>query len=693
MCGIAGILSLSEKPIHIHAIKKMCDIMRHRGPDDAGYVLFRRDSSRNQRHVWQEYSEKDFSHQNPDYFSEMPLPQIPKTERQDFWHLALGHRRLSIIDLSSAGHQPMGDSDKKVWITYNGEIYNFRELRSELESLGYAFRSNSDTEVIINSYKAWGIRCILRFNGMFAFALWDGERNQLFLVRDRYGVKPLYYYLKGGLLIFASEIKGILENEEVRKEVDREAFQEYFTFQNVLSDKTLLKDISLLPAGHYISVQHGADSFDSKGFQDKQTVFLNGWKIDWRKYWDFDFSEVYSPKDLPQEECISELRRLFFQAVERHMISDVSVGAYLSGGMDSGSIAAIANKKIPRLMSFTGGFDLSSVSGLETTFDEREPAEFMASCFGTEHYEMVMHSGDMAWVMPKLVWHLEDLRVGMCWQNYYIARLASKFVKVVLSGTGGDENFAGYPWRYLPMVDCEKNRRKRIEGYYEYWQRLITDDRKADVFTPQVLKETNRGHCYQVFQKVLEEMPGEASMNTELSICLYFELKTFLHGLFVVEDKISMAHSLEARVPFMDNDLVSFALKIPNGYKLPSVNGILPVVENVVGAKTRFFAHSNSGKYVFRQAMRGIVPDEILDRKKQGFSPPDQSWYRGPTMGYIQEILLNERTLSRGFFKPESIQGVVNEHTEGKVNHRLLIWSLLSFEWWNRVFFDGESAR
>jgi len=661
--------------------------MRHRGPDDAGYVFFQIGRSRDGRDAWKEYYDKDFSFRHPDYFSEMPLLLNSKIGEKEPWHLAFGHRRLSIIDLTSAGHQPMTDDERKIWITYNGEVYNFKELRKELEDLGYVFRSNSDTEVIIKSYKAWGITSILKFNGMFAFALWDGERNQLFLVRDRYGIKPLYYYLKDNLLIFASEIKGILGNEEVRREVDVEAFQEYFTFQNILSDKTLFKDIHLLPAGHLISLQLDSD-FHPNEFQHEKALFLNGWRVQWWKYWDFDFSGMYTPRELPEEECTHEVRRLFSQAVERHLISDVTVGAYLSGGMDSGSIAAIANKKIPRLMSFTGGFDLSSVSGLEATFDEREPAEFMSSRFGTEHYEMVMHSGDMAWIMPKIIWHLEDLRVGMCWQNYYIARLASKFVKVVLSGTGGDENFAGYPWRYLPVLRAGGEREERMSGYYDYWQRLIPDEKKPSFFHPGIKKTLDEGHCYRVFGSVLEEMPGKESSEPGLSTCLYFELKTFLHGLFVVEDKISMAHSLEARVPFMDNDLVSFALKIPNEYKLPSVNGILPVVENVVGAKTRFFAQSNSGKYILRQAMRGIVPDEILDRKKQGFSPPDQSWYRGPTMGYIQEILLNEKSLSRGFFNPKYIRRIVHEHTEGKVNHRLLIWSLLSFEWWNRIFFD-----
>jgi len=687
MCGIAGILSLSNRPIQLHAIKKMCDVQRHRGPDDAGYVFFRVDSIDGQKTVWKEYYDKDFTSHYPDYFSEMPLLPNSKTGEGGEWNLALGHRRLSVIDLSSAGHQPMADGERKIWISYNGEIYNFRELRKELEKLGYGFYSNSDTEVIINSYKAWGIESILKFNGMFAFALWDSEKGRLFLVRDRYGIKPLYYYLKNGLFIFSSEIKGILENEEVKKEINCDALNEYFTFQNILTDRTLFKDIFLLPAGHILSLSQNP-KFESNCFSLVKSSLLSGWKLDFWKYWDFDFSKQNTPEELSEEECINEIRHLFIQAVERHLISDVTVGSYLSGGMDSGSITAIANKKIPRLMSFTGGFDLTSVSGLEATFDEREPAEFMSRFFGTEHYEMVMHSGDMAWVMPKIIWHLEDLRVGMCWQNYYIARLASKFVKVVLSGTGGDENFAGYPWRYFSALNSHGKREEKERAYYDYWQRLIPDDEKPSFFSSHILKKIDLEDSYRVFRKVLESMPGNKASDFGLSTCLYFELKTFLHGLFIVEDKLSMAHSLETRVPFLDNDLVSFTLKIPAIYKLKLTNGLPTVEENVIGAKTKFFTQSNSGKYIFRQAMRGIVPDEILDRKKQGFSPPDESWYRGPTMGYLRSILLSDQALSRGFFNSDYLRRIVHEHTEGKVNHRLLIWSLLSFEWWNRVFFD-----
>jgi asparagine synthase (glutamine-hydrolysing) len=681
-------MSLRDRPIDVRVLKRMCDRMKHRGPDDAGYVFFRIGHSGPSKSTWREYFEKDFTSHHPDYFSEMPVSPEPRIEERKPWDLALGHRRLSILDLTSAGHQPMTDSEKKIWITYNGEVYNFQELREELVRLGFSFRSSSDTEVIINSYRAWGIECIFKFNGMFAFALWDNERKRLYLVRDRYGIKPLYYCLKNGTLLFASEIKAILEHEEVAREVDPEALYEYFTFQNILSDRTLFRGVYLLSAGHVLSVQQDP-GLTIKDWQRRPISSQTPWKVDEWRYWDFDFSETVAPEDISEEECVSELRRLFSKAVERNLVSDVTVGTYLSGGIDSGAIAATASRRIPRLMSFTGGFDLSSVNGLEATFDERESAEFMASCFGTEHYEMVMHSGDMAWVMPTLIWHLEDLRVGMCWQNYYIARLAGKFVKVVLSGTGGDENFAGYPWRYHLAFDRDRGENRKTEAYYRYWQRLVEDERKPRFFDPRILKNVDEGYCRGIFKRILDRGAGTGSGDFDLATCLYFELKTFLHGLFVVEDKLSMAHSLETRVPFLDNDLVSFASRIPSEYKLPRGDGMFKVEENVVGAKTKFFAQSNSGKYIFRQAMRGIVPDEILDRKKQGFSPPDQSWYRGPTMGYVRDILLNERALSRGFFNSEYIRGVVDEHTTGKVNHRLLLWSLLSFEWWNRTFLDG----
>ena len=328
--------------------------------------------------------------------------------------------------------------------------------------------------------------------------------------------------------------------------------------------------------------------------------------------------------------------------------------------MDSASIVAVASQRIPRLMTFTGGFDLSSVNGLELVFDERADAERVASEFRTEHYEMVMHSGDMWWVLPELVWHLEDLRVGMCYQNHYIARLASKFVKVSLAGTGGDELFAGYPWRYEQLVGADELE----SGLFDYWQRLVPRAEHEAFFAPAALAAANGHEPRDVLRGVLEPAAGL----DPVAQALYFEAKTFLHGLLVVEDRVSMAHSLEVRVPFLDNELVEIARRIPSHLK-----------------------HANGGgKRILRKAMTGLLPPEIVEKRKQGFSPPDESWYRGPTMDQIRELLLDRRTLERGWFRPEAIRGVLDGHQQGRRNERLLIWSLLCFEWWNRLFVDGE---
>jgi len=324
---------------------------------------------------------------------------------------------------------------------------------------------------------------------------------------------------------------------------------------------------------------------------------------------------------------------------------------------------------------------------MELNFDERKASELMASTFRTEHYEMVMHSGDMAWVLPSLVWHLEDLRMGMCYQNWYIARLASKFVKVTLAGTGGDELFAGYPWRYKSLLGSQT-----VENFNtvccSYWHRLLPEDKKVKFFTADVMRECAYPSS-AVLCDVFESLQLHSSLTTEESLtrALYFEAKTFLHGLFIVEDKISMSHSLETRVPFMDNDLVDYTLTIPSRYKLD--------VESLMNGQNHFAENgallSSDGKFVLRDAMTGLIPEAVRIRKKQGFSPPDESWYRGETMNYIKEILLDRKTLARGYFQPAYIRKVVDEHTSGKVNHRLLIWSLLCFEWWNRIFMDNES--
>jgi asparagine synthase (glutamine-hydrolysing) len=595
VCGIAGILDRTGAPVSIAELERMSRSIAHRGPDDAGH--------------WAGES------------------------------IGLASRRLAILDLSPLGHQPMRSDDGTLQLVYNGELYNFRELAAELEGRGHRFVSRSDTEVVLHAYAEWGPACVERFNGMFAFAVWDGRRRELVVARDRFGIKPLYYAQVDGRLLFGSEVKTLLE-AGLRARVSPRALVEYFTFQNVFSDLTLFEGVHMLPAGHLLVAS--ADD------------------VSIRRYWDL---ELDPDESLSEDDWVERVRTVFEGTVERQLVSDVPVGSYLSGGMDSASIVAVAAQRIPRLMTFTGGFDLSSVNGLELVFDERADAERVASTFRTEHYEMVMHSGDMWWVLPELVWHLEDLRVGMCYQNHYIARLASKFVKVSLAGTGGDELFAGYPWRYERIAGAGSDAELE-DGLFDYWQRLVRREAHERFFAPGALAAADGHEPRDVLRAVLEPTAGL----DPVARTLYFEAKTFLHGLLVVEDRVSMAHSLEVRVPFLDNELVDIARRIPSGLK-----------------------HADGGgKRILRRAMAGLLPPQILDKRKQGFSPPDESWYRGPTMDMIRDLLLDPRTLERGWFRPEAVRQVLDEHQAGRHNRRLLIWSLLSFEWWNRLFVDGE---
>jgi asparagine synthase (glutamine-hydrolysing) len=623
MCGIVGMCHVHGEPVTERLLKRMTDIIAHRGPDGEGHYT---DGA-----------------------------------------VGLGHRRLAIIDLSAAGQQPMANATGSVIITYNGEIYNFQQLRRELAAAGYQFRSRTDTEVVLHAYEQWGEKCVERFNGMFAFAIWDRPRQRLFLARDRYGIKPLYWYCQGGVFIFASEIKAILEHPQVSRAVCYPALHEYFTFQNIFTDFTLFDGIRLLPSGCTLTLDLG-------GIAEPKI----------QRYWDYPFAG--EPLRLSEDECAERLYHLFVPAVTRQLVSDVEIGAYLSGGMDSGSITSIAVQHLPRLTTFTGGFDLTSASGLELGFDERRSAEILANLFKTEHYEVVMHAGDMEWVLPRLIWHLEDLRVGQCYPNYYVARLAGKFVKVVLSGAGGDELFAGYPWRYYRGVNST-GRHEYLQRYYQFWQRLVSDENKERLFNAETRRQINGHSTFEVFRDVFDTWPGQFHGNGDyINASLYFELKTFLHGLLLVEDKVSMAHSLETRLPFLDNELVEFAVRLPVHYKLRDLQRPLHMDENLPGKRLLYELQTNDGKAVLRQAMARLIPQEITERTKQGFSAPDASWFRGESIDYINRLLRDPRAVIYEFLTPAYVAEVLDEHCSGRVNRRLLIWSLLSFEWWCRTF-------
>ncbi|MCZ7594386.1 MAG: asparagine synthase (glutamine-hydrolyzing) [Hyphomicrobium sp.] len=377
-------MNLDGRPASPTILKAMTDALVHRGPDGEGQMV----------------------HGN----------------------VAIGHRRLAIIDLSPLARQPMVTRDGDLVLTYNGEIYNFRELRLDLEALGHGFRSQSDTEVLLEAIAEWGDDCVSRLNGMFAFAVLSRRERRLLLARDRFGVKPLYYVQAGRTFLFASEIKAFLAHPDFAAELDPDGLAEYMTFQNYMTDRTLFRGVRLLPAGCTLSVP------------------LTGSVEQPRRYWDFHFVEVDDCRS--RAELLDELDHLFVQAVSRQLVSDVPVAAFLSGGMDTGSITAIASRQLPEMRTFTIGFDVSSASGLEIAYDERTKAERISALCGTEHYEMVLKAGDMERAIGKLVWHLEEPRVGQSYPNFYAAKLAGKFDKVVLSGAGGDELFAGYPWRY-----------------------------------------------------------------------------------------------------------------------------------------------------------------------------------------------------------------------------------------------------
>lgn len=672
MCGIIGALSLNKPSINVNYAKPMADKISHRGPDDAGYLFFHTGARHNKRvSFYQNLTDDKFS----DVEDMLPSIDSHSAQRELNHHdydLYMGHRRLSIVDVSYAGHQPMSDLSKNVWIVYNGEIYNFKDLRKELECLGYSFKSHTDTEVIIYAYIEWGIECIHKFNGMFAFSIYDNFNKKFYLVRDRYGIKPLYYHLTDDkTLIYASEIKSILEYKDYKSEVDKEALLEYFTFQNIFTDKTLHKDIMLLKAGHYIEIDLLLPS-QAQSLVSKQ-------------YWDFDFSEPEVVKD--EREYIEELDRLFTQAVERQLVADVEIGSYLSGGMDSGSITAIASKYFQSytqhkhfLKTFTVGFDLSSASGMELSFDERAKAEYMSYKFKTEHYEMVLKSGDMERCMHDFTYHLEEPRIGQSYPNYYAAKLASKFVKVVLSGAGGDELFAGYPWRYYKATN-NNNFDDYIDKYYSFWKRLIPNKDIQHVFSP-IANDTKNVWTKNIFANVFNTPSIGQTPEEYINHSLYFEAKTFLHGLLVVEDKLSMAHSLETRVPFLDNDLVDFSQKIPVALKLKNLKNIARMDENEIGKLHK----TNDGKMILRKAMSRHIPEDIHNAVKQGFSSPDNSWFKGESIEFVKERLLNPQARIYDYMDKKATQKLITEHLSGEKNRRLFIWSLLNFEEWNNIY-------
>lgn len=667
MCGIAGILRLADRPVEPARLRPMCDAIAHRGPDDAGYAFFRQGSrGGHEGGYWVEFADEAFQHVN----EHLPALQGEYARRefsQQSFDLALGHRRLAILDLSPLGHQPMSTSDRTDWVVFNGEIYNFPELRDELEGKGHVFRTRTDTEVLLALWREEGHDALARLDGMFALALYDRMSGSLVLARDRFGVKPLYWSATDQFLVFGSEPKAILASGLVEARLDPASVAEYMTFQNMYGERVIFEQMQLLPPGESRSFRVGHGRGEARRFADGTAPT----------------GDLRETAALGFEPAADRVLGAFDAAVKRQLVSDVPVGAYLSGGMDSGSIVAVAASNLGRLTTFTGGFDLTNVSGIEQGFDEREAAEQLSYLMQTEHYAVVLHAGDMPAAMEQLTWHVDDPRLGMCHQNWYVAKLASRFVKVCLAGAGGDELFGGYPWRYRPAL-ASASAAEFDERYFQHWHRLLPHDQLPHLFQDWMRPHLDR--TLPAFRSMLDaEAPaaGENLCASLLDRALRFEFRTFLHGFLLIEDRLSMAHGLESRVPFLDNGLAGLAWALPARHK----------VDLDACGEGAHFVETADGKRVLRRAMEQHLPASFTRQRKQGFSPPDENWYRGPSMSYVKDVLLDPRTTGRSWFDAKFTGRLLDEHFQGERNHRLLIWSLLSLEWLQRHFIDAPPRR
>lgn len=554
--------------------------------------------------------------------------------------IAFGHARLAIQDLSLAASQPMASADGTLLVVFNGEIYNHAALRRELRARGGVLRTRSDTEVLLAAYQAWGEAFVERLNGIFAFALYDSRQDRVLLARDRLGVKPLYWRHGPNALAFGSEIKALAAAEGQAPAVDAAALREYLVFQNHLGLRTLFQGVELFPPATLAVVR----------LQDRSVRL--------RRYWQARVRPLPEPREVLRERLSQALR----EAVGRQVQADVPVNAFLSGGIDSGAIAALATAATGRLQTFTCGFGLQGATREELAFDERASAEQVAARLGSEHYETVLQADDFLARLHDWAWHAEEPRVGSSFPNFCIAHLASRFTKVCLSGTGGDELFAGYPWRYqaaLQATDADGF----IRAYHATWRRMLSGPDHERLTQPL---PGARDQGFDAFDQHLRDALSRVEDSTHpfADAALLFETETFLHGLLVVEDKAAMAHGLEVRVPLLDNEMVDLALATPLAYKLGAPQAGGP-------------SHAN-GKQILREVLAPHVPAGIASARKQGFSPPFESWFRQGLRDWIESEVLGPRApLADLLHRPTALR-LWGEHQRGEANHRLLVWGLVA---------------
>lgn len=628
MCGIIGIYFKDEtKRIEENILKEMCSVIRHRGPDDEGY----------------------FSNGN----------------------IGLGVCRLSIIDLIK-GHQPIHNEDKTLWVILNGEIYNYLELRQDLIKKGHVFYTESDTEVIVHLYEEKQEQFVNDLSGMFALAILDTKNNKLLIARDRLGIKPVYYYNKNGIFMFASELKAMLNFGGFNSSIDLESLSHFLSMNYIPGPNTMFKDIKQLPAGHYLIVKNGA-------------LKIN-------QYWDVCFSaDIKVDEDAVREHLLYLLK----QSIKKMLRSDVPLGAFLSGGMDSSTLVALITEiSGKKLRTFSVGFE-------EDTFDETYFAHLAARHFDTEHYNLMCSPLDLIQALPKIVWHADNLLADQAMLPLYlVSKLAREHVTVCLSGDGGDELFLGYPtyiadtylqyYKKIPYfirrlfitriinslpasskkLSFEYKTKKFIEGAefpadkaHYWWRTIFNDNEKKSLFSDAVINEIGSLDSYSSYLSHYNNCPEE---NEHLfNKFLYADIKVWLADNNLIRvDAMSMAHSLEARVPFLDHELVEFMARVPPQLKMK--NGTL--------------------KYLLKSAMKGKVPEQIIKRKKAGWHVPLAKWFQEDLKDYVIEILSHPKVIKSGFFRKDSITNLLNEHFQGRRNNSFKIWGLLVFFHWYDTF-------
>ncbi len=656
MCGICGVyeFGVSQPGVTAGQITRMRDVLSHRGPDDAGIYL--------------------------------------SADRR----VGLGHRRLSIVDLSPAGHNPMPNEDETVWIIFNGEIYNHEPIRARLQERGHTYRSRTDTETIIHLYEERGLDFVQEIEGDFAIALWDEGRQRLVLARDRIGVNPLYYTIENGRLIFASEIKAILAHESAGREVDLESLYHYLTFLTTPAPDTLFRGIKKLPAGCLMTV-------DARG------------DVNITRYWDAIASRREAENGSEQE-LTARLVELLERSIEKRMMSDVDFGVFLSGGIDSTANVALMSRLMTRpVRTFTVGF------GDNPGYNEIEEARAIASEYHTDHHEIIITERDFVDFIPDLIYHQDEpIADPVCVPLYYVSKLAREAgVTVVQVGEGADELFCGYrdythylkfydyAWRYLAALPPALRKaaarsalavfraaepvlppawgkiapdllRRLGEGEELFWSGafIFDETRKRQLLTPEAMRmiaaSSNGGarlSSHKVVREDLDRLLAQRPEADQLERMTYLDLKLRLAELLLMRvDKITMATSVEARVPFLDHHLVEFALSLPREMKY----------------------RDGQTKYLLKRALEGIIPDRVIGRKKRGFGVPINEWMFGRMSGFVEDSLLNGSLRRLELFDYDYIKLLLAQHRQGRVNNSFFLWSLLNLSLWYERWIEGS---